>query len=148
MENRVRGAPVRAPVIALVQRRRGLAGVADDLADGVEQQKAQPFGSGGTKLLGLADALAGRTQLVEDHIEAQPGGIGAEFLTGQDGAGELVHQHVMGVLDGPGFSAVPADQVETTAVVGSGKLVTIQKWRTRLPSRSSSPWRGRTRMAR
>jgi len=30
----------------------GLAGVADNLADGVEQQKAQPFGPGGVKFLG------------------------------------------------------------------------------------------------
>ena len=41
--------------------------------------------------------------VVEDHIETQPGGIGAELLTRQSGAGELVHQHVMACSMVPAF---------------------------------------------
>ena len=33
--------------------------------------------------------LIGREHFVEDHVEAQPGGVRAEFLTGQGGASKL-----------------------------------------------------------
>ena len=56
-----------------------------------------------------------RQQVVEDHVEAQPGGIGTELLAGQGGAGEFVHQHVMGMLDGASLLPVPADQIEAAA---------------------------------
>jgi hypothetical protein len=42
----------------------------------------------------------------------------AKLLTGQGGAGEFVHQQVMGMLDGTGLLAVPSDQVETAAALG------------------------------
>ena len=61
----------------------------------------------------------------------QPDGIGTEFLTGQSGTGEFVHQHVMSMLDGAGLSPVPSDQIEATAAFGIGAVVTMQKWRTR-----------------
>ena len=56
------------------------------------------------------------------HIEPQPGGVGAEFLTGQGGAGEFVHQHVMGMLDGSGLLPVPADQIEATTAFRVGAV--------------------------
>ena len=54
------------------------------------------------------------------HPELVEGG--AELLAGQGGAGEFVHQPIVGVLDGAGLAAVPADQVEAAAAFGIGAV--------------------------
>ncbi len=46
----------------------------------------------------------------------------AELLAGQGGAGEFVHEDVVGVLDGAGLAAMPADEVEARAVRGVGSV--------------------------
>src|SRR5260370_14534866 len=74
------------------------------------------------KFLGKADALEGGEQVVEDHVEAQPGGVGAKLLTGQGGDGEFVHEQVMGVVDGTGLVPVAADQREAAAGLGVGTV--------------------------
>ena len=86
------------------------------------RSKKQPLGSYGVKFLGSPDALVGGEQVVEDHVETQPGGVGGELLAGQGGAGEFVHQHVVGMLDGSGLLAVPSDQIETAAAFGVGAV--------------------------
>jgi hypothetical protein len=54
--------------------------VTDDPAQGVEEQEAQALGAGAVQLGRQADALEEAEQVVEQRIEAQPGGIGAEEL--------------------------------------------------------------------
>jgi hypothetical protein len=51
-ENSVRRAPARTRAISFGAAQESLAGVSDDLADGVEQEKAQPFGSGDVQFHG------------------------------------------------------------------------------------------------
>src|SRR5712692_11029421 len=50
------------------------------------------------------------------HPELVEGG--AELLAGQRRSGELVHDDVVGMLDGAGLTAVPADEVEAASLVG------------------------------
>ena len=51
-EKRVRGRPARARGDVFAAAQQGLAGVAGDLSDGVEEQEAQPLGSGAVQFLG------------------------------------------------------------------------------------------------
>jgi hypothetical protein len=51
-EKRVRGGPGEGSGDLLGATQEGLAGMANDLSNGIEQQKAQPLGSCGVKFLG------------------------------------------------------------------------------------------------
>ena len=71
---------------------------------------------------GRAIALEGREQVVEHHVEPEPGGIGAELLARQRLGRQLVGQHVMRVLDRARLAALPADQIEPRAAVRIGPV--------------------------
>jgi ABC-type transporter Mla maintaining outer membrane lipid asymmetry ATPase subunit MlaF len=67
-----------------------LAGVTHDLADAVQEHKAQALGAGVVQRLGQGDPLESREQVVEQHVEAEPGGVGAEPLARQGLGRQLV----------------------------------------------------------
>ena len=74
------------------------------------------------QLLGQGDALERRQQIVEQHVEPEPRGVGTELLARQRLGRQLVGQHVVGVLDGVRLAPVPADQVEAGAAVRVGQI--------------------------
>ena len=74
--------------------------------------KRSRLGRASCSSAGRATRLNAREQVVEHHVEAEPGGVGAELLARQRLGRQLVGQHVVGVLDRAGLAALPADQVE------------------------------------
>jgi len=104
---------------------RGLASMAHDLADGVEEQVAPPLGSGAVEFLGSADALRAESRLesvVEDHVEAQPGGVDGKFLTGNAAPARSLISPSWACTLAPAFCRWPADPVEAAAAFAVGAV--------------------------